>query len=195
MFGSGRASRRLPMTSAVPPSLPTNAESIAPRLRGDMSSRKLIVLAFVTRYVADHPGSPSYGEIARGCDVSRSAAKRIVRALVRDGKLVRLDGARRGLMLPSAIDAALAQLQSAGYRIDEDARSVAGTGTKTTLPRVPELGDTDMLSVAIGAPTLVSSGDDDGRLQSSRGPRDARDRGARTPQGAGRVPRRAGGKS
>lgn len=185
------------MTDALP-APNANAAIPAPRLRGDMASRKLIVLAFVTRYLADHPGSPSYGEIARGCDVSRSAAKRIVRALVRDGKLVRAEGARRGLMLPSAVDAALAQLQSAGYRIDADARRVAGTGTKTTLPRVPELGDTGMLAAAIGVPMLVSSGGDNDRHQSGhesgRGARDARDRGARKPQGDRRTSRRAGGK-
>lgn len=178
------------MTDALPPP-DTNAAMPAPRLRGDMASRKLIVLAFVTRYLADHPGSPSYGEIARGCDVSRSAAKRIVRALVRDGKLVRAEGARRGLMLPSALDAALAQLQSAGYLIDEDARRVAGTGTKTTLPRVPELGDIGSLATHIH---VVADGGIDERNQPGRNTRDACDRDARTPQGARRTSRRAGGK-
>lgn len=156
-----------------------------------MSSRKLIVLGFVTRYLSDNPGSPSYGEISRGCDVSRSAAKRIVRALVIDGKLVRLDGARRGVMLPSARDAALQQLRAAGFIVDEDARRIAVPGTKTTLPRVPELGDSSTLA---GACQTAHGGIDE-RHQSGRGPRDACDRGARAPKGSRRAPRRAASRS
>lgn len=178
------------MTDLLPLPNP-NAAFSGPRLRGDMASRKLIVLGFVTRYLADHPGSPSYGEIARGCDISRSAAKRIARALVADGKLVRLDGARRGMMLPSARDAALAQLRAAGFIVDEDARRIGVPGTKKTLPRVPELADTGTMAAAIGAP----DGGNDDRYQSGRGAGDARDRGARTPQGARRAPRRAGRRS
>lgn len=177
------------MTDAVPPSDPVTAASIAPRLRGDMTSRKLIVLGFVTRYLAEHPGSPSYGEIARGCGISRSAAKRIVRRLEIDEKLVRGHGARRGIMLPSMRDAALSQLRALGYVVDDDTQRIATPGTKTTLPRVPELGDIGTMATHRDA---VADGGIDERHQSGGNPRDARDRGARAPQGHRRTPNRAG---
>ncbi|WP_066651773.1 MULTISPECIES: Lrp/AsnC family transcriptional regulator [Sphingomonas] len=177
------------MTDASPSHLPPSDLASAPRLRADMASRKLIVLGFVTRYLSDHPGSPSYGEIARGCGISRSAAKRIVRRLEIDEKLVRGHGARRGIMLPSTRDAALAQLRAAGYVVDEDARRIAIPGTKTTLPRVPELSD----SARMGRDTGGASGGFDDRHQSGRSAGHARDHRPLSPSGARRTPRRAGG--
>lgn len=177
------------MTDAAPLPDFMTAPLAAPRLRGDMVSRKLIVLAFVTRYLGDYDDGPSYGEIALGCDISRSAAKRIVRRLEIEQKLVRGQGARRGIRLPSARDAALAQLRAVGYVVDEDARRIAVPGTKTTLPRVPELSD----SARMGRDTGGASGGFDDRHQSGRSAGHARDHRPLSPSGARRTPRRAGG--
>lgn len=97
---------------------PIAAAGEVPRLRPDMASRRLQVLAFVRSYISRMNGSPSLGEIAAGIDISRTRARELVKALVREGQLLRRPGPR-GLMLPSAIDEAKRQLRELGWQIDE----------------------------------------------------------------------------
>ncbi len=70
------------------------------RLRPEMSSRRLLVLAFVRGYIGRWHGSPSIGEIAAGCGISRSHVRGLIAALVRTGLLTKRPG-ERGLGLPA----------------------------------------------------------------------------------------------
>lgn len=74
----------------------------APRLSPEFASRKLQVLAFVRRYLTEHGGSPSYGEIAAGCGTTRRRVREHVHTLLREGRLIRIGGTRRALALPGA---------------------------------------------------------------------------------------------
>ena len=89
------------------------------RLRPDMTSRRLLVLAFVRDYIARWGASPSYGEIANGLSISPTRARQQVKALVSSGQLLRRPGPR-GLSLPTLRDEALRLLREHGYVIDED---------------------------------------------------------------------------
>lgn len=86
----------------------------APRLRPEMASRKLLVLDFVRDYIARWHASPSYGEIAAGVGISATRAKQLVKALAREGQLLRKPGPR-GLSLPEDRDEALRLLEDLGY--------------------------------------------------------------------------------
>ncbi|MGI4949154.1 MAG: hypothetical protein ACRYHC_10790 [Janthinobacterium lividum] len=86
-----------------------------PRLIPTMSSRKALVLDFVTAWIRDHPGSsPSLSEIGRGSGISKQHAAALVRQLICDGKLMRRPGAVRALVLPDDLQRALQLIRDAG---------------------------------------------------------------------------------
>jgi len=108
-----------------------------------MASRKAQALAFVTTYLADWQYGPSYAEIGAGLGVSRERARQLVRALVRDGKLLPPNGKRRGLRLPDTIDRAVMELRAAGWHVDGDivaAPAVAPPSPNWPLMLIAELG-------------------------------------------------------
>lgn len=93
------------------------------RLRPEMASLRLIVLKFITDYIGQWGGSPSYGEIAHGCDTNRDRVKKIVHRLARDGLINHVRGPR-GISLPQQEQAAAAHLRKIGYRIDTHQRII-----------------------------------------------------------------------
>ena len=120
-------------------------EEAITELRPEMASRRLLVYAFIRDYIAKWNGSPSQGEIAAGCDISRTAVRRAIASLVTD-KLILRSGGERGLSLPSDHDAAVAHLERLGYYVDTDFRTIRRSpppdwppGAKPTLPALPEL--------------------------------------------------------
>ena len=108
------------------------------RLKPEMTSRRLLALAFVRDYIARWGESPSYGEIANGLAISRSRARDLVKALVRSGQLVRSAGPR-GLSMPTLRDEAVRQLRELGWTVDEDIGLARAPCTETTLPVLPML--------------------------------------------------------
>ena len=115
------------------------------QLRPEMVSRRLHVYAFVRDYIKQWGASPSHGEISAACDMSRSGVRRAIASLAHDGLLLRSPG-ERGLSLPSEHDAAIAHLESLGYYVDTDFRTIRKSpppqwppGAKPTLPPEPEL--------------------------------------------------------
>ena len=103
------------------------------RLKPEMASRRLLVLAFVREYFARWGSSPSYGEIAAALATNRSRVRDAVRQLVRAGQLLRVPGPR-GLILPDIRDQALRQLRELGWHVDDGARTVTHS---TLLARPP----------------------------------------------------------
>lgn len=73
--------------------------TVDPRLKPEMASFRLKVLGFVRAYLAEHGGSPSYGEIAAALQSNRQRVKKSVHRLVNAGQLTRRPG-HRGLGLP-----------------------------------------------------------------------------------------------
>jgi predicted transcriptional regulator len=104
------------------------------RLTSSMSSRKLLVLAFVRAFIERWQGSPSIGEIAEGTGASRTRVKAALCALEEEKLIVRRKGAR-GIMLPDRLAEAVRDLRAAGYVVDED----FVRGPITSLPPVVEL--------------------------------------------------------
>lgn len=118
------------------------------RLRPEMASRKLQVLAFIREYIGHWGGSPSFREIAAGCDTNVTRVKEAVRKLTAEGLLLRTPGPR-GLALPTERDAALRVLKALGWAIDEDlAAAIAPAVTHSTLLMAPAL---DYVGPATGA--------------------------------------------
>ena len=93
------------------------------QLRPEMASLRLKVLAFVRKYIREHGGSPSYGEIAAGLDTNRERVRKAVKRLIGAGELARVPGPR-GLVLPEDEGAALRRLAAAGWAIDRGRRTV-----------------------------------------------------------------------
>lgn len=91
----------------------------ATKLSPAMSSRRLIVLAFVRDYIQRNGGSPSLREIANALAVSTVRVKRLLDRLIEQGELVRTPGPR-GLRLPTMRDAAVRLLREHGFLVDED---------------------------------------------------------------------------
>lgn len=100
----------------------------AARLVPEMASFKLLVLAFVRRYLADWGSSPSFGEIANGLEADRSRVRKAVRRLVAQGLLLRAAGPR-GLSLPTEQEAAAQLLRQHGWQV------LPGGGANRPLPR------------------------------------------------------------
>lgn len=110
-----------------------------PKLRPDMASLRLIILKFIREYIGKWGASPSYGEIAYGCDTNRTKVKRAIRSLAKDKLILHVRGPR-GISLPDDEQAAIEQLRRMGYHVDEsDQLAVRRNGTKTTLLPPPEL--------------------------------------------------------
>ena len=84
-----------------------------------MSSRRLLVLAFVRNYMARWCEAPSQREIAHGLGISRTRVRELIKALVRSGQLLRAPGTR-GLALPRDLDDAIWQLCALGWQVNED---------------------------------------------------------------------------
>lgn len=104
-----------------------------------MASRRLIVFGFVRDYLTRMGGSPSIGEIAAGCGISRTRARQLVLALVRAGQLTRRAGPR-GLGMPADRDKAIRRLRELGWQVDEDHHSVtAPQGPNSTLLAITPL--------------------------------------------------------
>ena len=92
------------------------AAAVPPRLKPDMASFSLLVLAFVREYIGNWGASPSYGEIAHALDTNRERVRQSVKQLIRSGALLRTPG-ERALVLPEARDEALRILQGLGYSV------------------------------------------------------------------------------
>jgi DNA-binding MarR family transcriptional regulator len=115
-----------------------NINGAGMRLKPEMTSRRLLVLAFVRDYLARWGSSPSYGEIANGLGISPTRARQLVKALVASGQLLRRPGPR-GLYLPTLRDEAVRQLRELGYVVDEDIFTVCLPCAHSTLPARPML--------------------------------------------------------
>jgi hypothetical protein len=159
------------------------------RLTPTMTSRKLLALGFVRRYISEHGGSPTYGEIGEGVGVSRERARDLVRSLVRDGKLERESGAKRGIRLPmpdgvADIDGAIALLRARGFKVDEEGLGLAAAVpfTSAPLPMLPELEHIPDIEIGIG-----NGAHDEASKNGQRERGVAGDRRARTPAGTRRA--------
>jgi hypothetical protein len=108
------------------------------RLTPEMTSSRLLVLAFVRDYLTSYGGSPSYGEIANALRISPTRARQLVKALVTSGQLLRRPGPR-GLSLPTLRDEAVRQLRDLGWAIDEDREVVIAPCAHSPLPALPML--------------------------------------------------------
>lgn len=106
------------------------------RLRPEMSSRRLLVLTFVRGYIGRHGGSPSIGEIAAGCSISRPRAREHVKGLVRAGLVLKRAGPR-GLSLPGERAEAIRHLRDLGWWVDEAGNRA--TFPDSTLPAIAAL--------------------------------------------------------
>ena len=115
-----------------------NTNEAGMRLKPEMTSRRLLVLAFVRDYMAQWGSSPSYGEIANGLGISHTRVRQQVKALVASGQLLRRPGPR-GLHLPTLRDEAVRQLRDLGYVVDEDIFTVGIPCANSTLPVRPVL--------------------------------------------------------
>ncbi len=89
------------------------------KLRPEMASFRLLVLAFVSEYISRYKVSPSQGEIRHALDTDRSRVRNALRSLEKDGLILRRPG-ERGLALPSVRDEAIRQLRQLGFTVDED---------------------------------------------------------------------------
>ncbi|WP_288338578.1 hypothetical protein [uncultured Sphingomonas sp.] len=98
-----------------------------------MASRELQALAFIRSYIGEWGHSPSFGEIARaiGCPDTKTVA-RIVKRLVRKGRVLRQPGAHRGLMLPDDHSAALARLVASGWKVNGALREISAPSVTNT---------------------------------------------------------------
>ena len=108
------------------------------RLRPEMASRRLLVLAFVREYIRDKGGSPSYGEIASKLGTNRERIRKAVNSLAREGLLLRTPGPR-GLALPEARDEALRVLGRLGYPLDAASGAFMDRVPDSGLPVAPVL--------------------------------------------------------
>lgn len=86
------------------------------RQRPEMASLRLLVLKFVSEYITEYDGSPSYGEIAAAMETSRTRIKKSVLSLVGTGHLLRTPGPR-GLALPDAHEKAVRELEAMGFTL------------------------------------------------------------------------------
>lgn len=102
------------------------------RLKPEMASWRLLVLAFVRDYLQRWGHSPSYGEIAAALESNRTRVRKAVRSLERDGLILRVPGPR-GLSLPTVRDEAIRQLRNLGWTVDEDCSHAAGPVTDPPL--------------------------------------------------------------
>jgi hypothetical protein len=114
------------------------------RLTPEMSSRKVQVEHAVRFYFLQHGVSPTLGEIGAMCGISRQRAHAIVGELALDGRVRRVKGQSRGIMLLDPAKGvceadALLQLQGMGWKIDLTAKALAGPLTNTRLPLAPVL--------------------------------------------------------
>lgn len=123
------------------------------RLTPAMSSRKLLVKAFIEQFYAEHGMGPSLAEIAAGTGAGHefdlSRARRAIRALAREGLIDHLPGVPRGVRPIGVVEQALELLRARGWVINDEDQAVATIGqdvldftpeaglivTKTTLPR------------------------------------------------------------
>lgn len=94
------------------------------KLSPDMVSRPLIVLRFIRDYISEWGQSPSRGEIANGCDITRSAARNAIRSLEAKGMIIRTGG-ERGLRLPSEKEGAVRTLKALGWEVFEGEEAAA----------------------------------------------------------------------
>jgi hypothetical protein len=108
------------------------------RLSPTMSSRRLLVLAFVRDYIIANRGSPSLREIANALETNPVRIKRAIDKLVAQGELMRAPGPR-GLRLPTMLDTAKRQLREAGWIVDEDVHRIGQCVTQSQLPAPPDL--------------------------------------------------------
>lgn len=121
------------------------------RLTPEMSSRKVQVEHAIRFYFLQHGVSPTLGEIGAMCSISRQRAHAIVGELALDGRVRRVRGQSRGIMLLDPAKGvceaeALLQLQGMGWKIDLTTREITGPLTNTRLPlpavldHVPDIG-------------------------------------------------------
>lgn len=113
------------------------------------------MLAFIKRYYVEHGESPTQSEIAAGLGISKQRVQALVRKLDRDGKVRRVSGARRGIMLagPSkhftSVDALLA-LQEEGWRVSVSAMELTPPLPTTSLPLPPQLDHIPAVEIGVG---------------------------------------------
>ena len=149
----GIFSRYVPPMSAA--RRPGEKQNWAPlRLRPEMASLRLQVLAFVRGYITHWGDAPSYGEIAAATGTNRTRVKSAVRRLVADGHLLQAPGTR-GLALPERVDDALALLRRLGWSIETDDLCARAPGITN-----PTLIGLDLLDYAVAD---RRDGDDDGQ--------------------------------
>lgn len=83
------------------------------------ASARARVMAYVRMHMAEHDDSPSTGEIAAECAMSKPAVCRVLDGLERDGELSRPPakrGHRRRIVLPEQVARALALLREVGFQ-------------------------------------------------------------------------------
>lgn len=114
------------------------------RLSPVMSSRRVLVLNFVTAYLARRGVSPSLREIAAGCGIGVKQVQRTLQRLERAGEIRRRRGEMRSISLVDrksiTVAEAVLRLRSEGWQVDEDVfdRRV----TKSGLIGLPVIGHT-----------------------------------------------------
>ena len=126
----------------------------ARRLMPAMVSRKLLILHFIRRYIAEWRQGPSLGEIAADQRISRPNVLKHVKTLTREGEIVRRPGPR-GIALPDTQQAAKVQLRADGWIVDDDAlRAVPASALGVTdwqLHLIPELSHIPAVGSGAGA--------------------------------------------
>ena len=130
------------------------------RLKPEMASRRLLVLAFVREYITRWGQSPSYGEISNALAISPTRARQLVKALVASGQLIRSPGPR-GITLPTLRDEAIRQLRELGFSVDEDILTLRAPCAHSTLRRPIVIDYLDGRTVERNAGQSSGSGGDE----------------------------------
>ena len=95
------------------------------RLTPAMSSRKLLALAFIKEYFAEHAIGPSRREIGNALRISQQHASGLVKALAAEGRIYHRPGATRSIVPLDATAEAVRLLRQAGWKVDDDVMRVA----------------------------------------------------------------------
>lgn len=155
-----RRAGKLQMDQAIVATSLTVLAGAVVQLTPEMTSRRLLVLAFVRDYLTLYGSSPSYGEIANALRCSPTRVRQHVKALVAAGQLLRRPGPR-GLSLPTLRDEAVRQLRELGWSIDEDREAVIAPCAHSTLHTLP------MLDYVPSELAEVQGGNDSGKSRST----------------------------
>lgn len=109
------------------------------RLTPAMSSRKLLVKAFIEQFYAEHGMGPSNGEIAAGTGSDRDQVRRAIKVLSRARLIEYWPGVPRGVRPIGSTERALELLRADGWIINDDDQAI-GPPLIDVLDFTPETG-------------------------------------------------------